>query len=154
MVRRMQQKTEETALNLTSSVPTSSSSVNSPIASRSPETLKASTRQVEFSGRLDASTNQNSNPDAVSSFQGWPRDAQLFTSAGKLLDKDQKSLNRQEKSVISTRKLVATGYQGCSENPEIPEDSEPKSRIWTHFHVSPEYVPHMGKVFSIVGKDL
>ena len=69
--------------------------------------LKASSRQVGLSGRLDASTNQNSNPDAASSSQGWQRDAQLFTSTGRLVatDKDQKSLNRQEKSVINAGSL-------------------------------------------------
>ena len=102
MARRMQEKTEEnrivakprpTAMNLTSSVPTSiwPTAVNSPIASRSSEILKASTRQVALWRRLDASTNQNSNPDAVSSSQGWPRDAQLFVNTGRLVatDKDQ-----------------------------------------------------------------
>ena len=123
-------------MNLTSSVVSSSSSVNSPIASRSPGILKASSRQVGLSGRLDANANQNSNPDAASSSQGWQRDAQLF---------------------FSTRKLVAmvtTEHQGCSGKSKIPEDSgdsEPKSRIWRHhFHVSPDYVPHMERVFSIV----
>ena len=96
--------------------------------------LKASSRQVGLSGRLDASTNQNSSPDAAPSTQGLQRGAQLFISIGKLVatGKDQKSLNRQEESVISTRKLVATEYQGYSGNPEIPEGSEgskPQSRI-------------------------
>ena len=76
MARRMQEQSEEnrvvaksrpTAMNLTSSVATSSSSVNSPIAWRSLGIFKASSRQVGLSGRLDASTNQNPNPDAASS---------------------------------------------------------------------------------------
>ena len=70
--------------------------------------------------------------------------------------KDQKSLNRQEKSIISIGELVAAEHQGCSENPETPEDSEDsklKSRIWPHhFHTSPDCVPHTVKVFSIVRK--
>ena len=76
-------------------------------------------------------------------------------STGRLLatDKDQKSLNRQEKSVMSTGEPVATEYQGCSENPETPEDSEPTRGIWPHhFRISPHYVHHMEKVFSIVRK--
>ena len=119
---------------------------------------KASSRQVGLSGRLDASTHQNFNPDAASSSQGWQRDVQLFKSTGKLVatGKDQKSLNRQEKSVISTWKLVATEYQGRSGNPKVPRDSEalePKSRIWPHhFRTSPYCVLHMEKVFSIVRK--
>ena len=145
-------------MNLTSFVPTSSSSVNSPIASRSPGLLKASSRQVGLSGILGARANQSSNPDAASSSQGLQRDAQLFISTGTLVatDKDQKSLNRQEKSVISTGELVATEYQGCSENPEHSEDSEdsePKSQVWPHhFRISPHYVHHMEKVFSIKRK--
>ena len=132
---RIVAKSRPTAMNLISSVATSSSSVNSRIASRSPVILKASSRQVGLSGRPDASTYQNSNPEAASSSQGWQSDAQLF---------------------ISTVKPVATEYQGCSGNPEVPEDSEesePKSRIWPHhFRISPDFVPHMEKVFSIVRK--
>ena len=74
MAKRMHEQSEEkrtvsksrpTAMNLTSSVATSSSSVNSPIASRRPRILKASSRQVRCSGRPDASTNQNSNLGAA-----------------------------------------------------------------------------------------
>ena len=106
-------------MNLTSSVATSSSSVDSPIALRSLGILKASSRQVGLSGRPDASASQNSNPDPASSSQGWERDAQLFISTEKLVatGKDQKSLNRQEESVISTKKPVATEHQGCSGKP-------------------------------------
>ena len=165
MAKRMQEQKEEnriaaksrlTVTNLTSSVATSSSPVNSPIASRSPGILKASSRQVGLPGRPDASTNQNSNPDAAlkdgkemlnfSSAQGKP------VATGQ----DQKSLNLQQKSVIRTRKLVATEVQGCSGNPEIPgdsEDSEPKGRIWPHhFRISPDCAPHKKKVCSIVRK--
>ena len=125
-------------MNLTSSVAASSSSVNSPIASRSLGILIASSRQVGLSGRLDANANQNSDPDAASSSQGWQRDAQMF---------------------FSTRKLVAmvtTEHQGCSGKSKIPEDSggsKPKSQIWRHyFHISPDFVPDMERVFSIVRK--
>ena len=99
MAKRMQEQSEKNrivaksrtkAMNLTSSVAAISSSVNSPIASRSLMILKASSRQVGLSGSLDANANQNSNPDAASSSQGWQRDA----------------LNRQEEPV-STGKLVA-----------------------------------------------
>ena len=94
MAKRMQEQSEgnrivaksrPTVMNLTSSVAKSCSSVNSPIAPRSPEILKASSRQVGFSGRPDASTNQNSNPDAAPSSQRWQRDAQLFITTGKLV---------------------------------------------------------------------
>ena len=147
-------------MNLTSSVATSSSSVDSPIALRSLGILRASSRQVGLSEKLDASANQRSNPDVASSSQVWQRDAQLFISTGKLVatGKDQKSLNRQEKSIISIGELVAAEHQGCSENQETPEDSEDsklKSRIWPHhFHISPDCVPHTVKVFLDRKKDL
>ena len=114
------------AMNLAVTVSTSSSPVNSPIASKSPGIFKASSRQIGCSGKPGASANQSSNPDVASSSQGWQRDAQLFISTGRFVvtDKDQKSLNRQEKSVINTGELVATEYQGCSENLETPVDSE------------------------------
>ena len=88
---RIVAKSRPTAINLTSSVATSSSSVKDPIASRSPQILEASSRLVVLCWRLDASTNKNSNPDEVSSSQGWPRDAQLFINTGRLVatDKDQ-----------------------------------------------------------------
>ena len=81
MAKRMQEQSENRILaksrpmvtNLTSSVATSSSSVDSPNASRSPGILKASSRLVGLTGRPDASANQNSNPDAAWSSQGCPR---------------------------------------------------------------------------------
>ena len=48
-----------------------SSSVNSPIASKSLGTLKAS------SGKPDARARRNSKPDAASSSQGWLKDAHV-----------------------------------------------------------------------------
>ena len=146
-------------MNLTSSVASSSSSVDSPIASRSPGILKASSRQVGIPGRPDARANQNCDPDAASSSQGWQRDAQLFISTGKLVatGKDQKSVNRQEESVISTGKLVATEYQGYSGNPEIPEDSEglktQKSNLATSFPFFTKLCTSYGEsILSIVRK--
>ena len=131
MAKRMQEETEEqrivaksrpTAMNLTSSVRTSSLSVNSPIASRSPGLLKASSRQIGSSGRRGASANQSSNPDAASSSQGWQRDAEPFISTGRPVatDKDQKYLSRQEKSVISTGEL--------QENQELWEIQKTRTR--------------------------
>ena len=69
MPKRMQEQSEENrivakfrpvVMKLTSSVATGSSSVDSPIASRSPGILKASSGQVGLSGRLDANANHNS----------------------------------------------------------------------------------------------
>ena len=57
-------KSKPTTMNLADSVSTSSSTVNSPIASESPEILKAPCRtEWSSSGKLDA---RNSNHDAAS----------------------------------------------------------------------------------------
>ena len=65
MAKRMQEEKEEerivaktkpTAMNLAVNVPTSASSVNNPIASKSLEILKASSRQVGYSGKPDVRT--------------------------------------------------------------------------------------------------
>ena len=153
MAKRMQEQSEENrivaksrpmVMNLTSSVATNCASVDSPVAARSRDILKASSRQVGLSGRLDANANQNSNPDAASRLAKG-----CFTVHQHRLwatGKDQKSLNRQEESVISTGKLVATEHQGYPENPQTPKDSG------HHFRLSPHCADHMEKAFSIVKK--
>ena len=73
MAKRMQEQEEENRI-----VAKARSSVYSPVASRCPGILKASSRQVGLSEKLGASANLSSNPDAASSSQGWQRDAQLF----------------------------------------------------------------------------
>ena len=62
-------KSKRTALNLTSTVPTSSSSMNSPTSSKSLGNSK------HLQGNLDARARRNSKPDAVSSSQGRLKDA-------------------------------------------------------------------------------
>ena len=97
MAKRMQEQKEEdrivakskpTAMNLTSTVSTSSSSVDHPIASRSPEILKAS------AGKPDATARKQSKPDAASSSQGRLKDAYLggliAEVAGKLAATEKK----------------------------------------------------------------
>ena len=163
MAKRMQEQKENNkivaksrpmAMNQAVSVSTGSSSVNNPIASKSPGILKASSRQIGSSGKLGVRLKRNSNPDAASSSQGWQRDALLDLSTGELVatDKDQKYHNHPEK--ICRVGPVPSGYRdypGDPETPEDSEDSEPDSRIWPHhFHVSPDCLPHMEKVFSIV----
>ena len=80
-------KSKPTAMNLTSTVSTSSSSVNHPIASKSHGTPKAST------GKPNARARRNSKPDAVSSSQGRLKDAYLgglmVEVAGKLAATDR-----------------------------------------------------------------
>ena len=120
---RIVAKSKPTAVNLAVTVSTSSSPVNRPIVSKNPRILKASSRQIGCSGKLDVRSNRNSNPDAASSSQGWQKDA--------LLD-------------VCTGKLAA---------PENSEDSETEGRVWPHhFHVSRDCVPHMEKVFSFGNK--
>ena len=63
-------KSKPTAMNLAVNVSTSSSSVNSPIASKSPGILKASSRQIGCSGKPDVRKKRNFNPDAASGSQG------------------------------------------------------------------------------------
>ena len=91
MAKRMQEPKEENrvvakskpkATNLAISVSTSSSSVNNPIASRSLGILKAPSRQIEFSGRLGVSANQNYNLDSTgelvaSGYQGYPENSEI-----------------------------------------------------------------------------
>ena len=79
MAKRMQEQKEDwivaksklTVMNLALTVSTSSSSVNHPIASKSPGILKAST------GIPDARARRNSKPDAASSSRGKLKDAYL-----------------------------------------------------------------------------
>ena len=69
---RILAKSKSATMNLTSTVSTSSSSVNHPIASKSQgATLKAST------GKLDARAIRNAKPDAASSCQRRLKDAYL-----------------------------------------------------------------------------
>ena len=127
--KRIVAKSKPTAMNLAVTVSTSASSVNSWVASKSLGILKVSSRQIVCSGKPDAKR----SPDAASSSQGWQKDA--------LLD-------------VCTGKPLAPGYQGYPGNPGTPgnsEDSETEGKFWPHhYHISPDCVPHMNKVFSIV----
>ena len=86
---RVAAKSKPTTMNLTSTVSTSSSSVNHPIASKSLVILKAST------GKPDARARRNSEPDAAPSSQGSLKDAYLgglmVGVAGKPVATDKKS---------------------------------------------------------------
>ena len=101
MAKRMQEQKEDnvivakskpTTMNLAFTVSRSSSTVNSPIASKSPGILKAYCRRVGCSGKpvekigssgkLDE-RRRNSNPDAASSPQGREKDALVDGCTGK-----------------------------------------------------------------------
>ena len=142
---------QPTAMNLTSTVSTSSSSVNHPIASKSPGILKAST------GKPDARARINSKPDAASSSQGRLKDAYLgglmVEVAGKLAttDKSQESWDFSESESWSNHEKEVTGKLVASRNSDNSGNSKAGSRKWPHnFQMSPADVPHMEKVFSIV----
>ena len=112
MAKRMQEqdgdnrivaKSKPTTMNLAVSVSTSSSIVNSPIAWKGPEILKA---PCSSTGKPDA---RDRNHDAASSSQLWQIDA--------FLD-------------VSTGKLVAPGYPGTPGNSgdsdtEVNDDDRP-----------------------------
>ena len=113
MAKRMQEQKEEdriatksklTAMNLTLTVPTSSSSVNHPVASKSLGILKAST------GKPDSRARRNSKPDAATSSQGRLKDAYLggliVEAAEKLAatDKSQESWEFSESESIMRKK--------------------------------------------------
>ena len=119
VVKRMQElkegdnrivaKSKQTTMNLAFSVSTSSSTVNSPIALKSPGTLKAPCRtDWSSTGKPDA---RDRNHDAASSSQGEQKDEFVDVSTGKNVatEEDQEHLNYPENS-LSTGKLVAPGY--------------------------------------------
>ena len=108
MARRMQEqegdnrivvKSKPTTMNLAFSVSTGSSTVNSPIASKSLGILKAPCRtDWSSTGKPDAN---DRNLDAASSSQGWQKDAFLDLCTEKLVatEEDQEHLNFPEDSV-------------------------------------------------------
>ena len=158
MAKRMQEQKEEhrivtkskpTAMNLTSTVSTSPSSVHHP---KSPGVLRAST------GKSDARARRNSKPDAASSSQGRLKDAYLgglmVEVAVKLVatDKSQESWEFSESESWSSHEKQVTGKLVASRSSRNSgNSSKAGSRKWPHnIHVSPAAVLHMEKVYSIV----
>ena len=134
MAKRMQEQKEDnrilakskpTAVDLAVSVSTSSSSVNSPIASKSPGILKASSRQMGYSGKPDVRSKRNSNTDAASSFSRMAK--------GCICGGLHRETCRNRKKIrnlwiiwgqVCTGKRVAPGYEGYPGNPGTPGNSE------------------------------
>ena len=150
MAKRMQEQKEEedrivakskpTAMNLTSTVSTSSSPVNHPIASKSPGILKTST------GNLTRGQEEiNSKPDAASNSQGRRvKDAYLcglmVQVAEKLAttDHSQESWEFSESDSWSNHEEEVSGKPVASRSSEILGNSRAGSRKWPHnFHMSP-----------------
>ena len=130
---RIVAKPKPTTMNLAFSVSTSSSTVNSPIASKSLGMLKSPCRTYWSStGKLDA---RHRNHDAAWSSQGWQKDGFLDVSTGKhvAIEEDQEHLNYPEDSV-STWKFVAPGYPGTAGNSGTEGDDEDWPRCtWRTF---------------------
>ena len=126
-------------MNLAFTVSTCSSTLQNPIASKSPGILKTLCRKDSLSTwKLEA---KEYNPDTASSSQLWRKDALPDVGTSNLVatEEEQEHLNFHEDS-ISTRKLVASGNS----------ETEGKDEIWPHnLHTSTVSVPHMEKVFSI-----
>ena len=103
-----------TATNLTSTVSTSSSSVNHPIASKSAWILRATT------GKPDARARRNSKPDAASSSQGRLKDAYfgglMAEVAGKpaATEKSEESWEFSESETPSDHEEEVTGKPEAS----------------------------------------
>ena len=108
MAKRMQEQKEEnrivaksrpTATNLVSSVRTSSPSVNSPIASRSPGYSKLQVDRLDYQGNLVQAQVKIPIPTQRRVLKDGKGMLNCFISTGGLAatDQDQKSLNRQEK---------------------------------------------------------
>ena len=145
---RVVAKSRPMVMNLVISVPTCSSSVNSPIASKSWRILKASSRQIECSGKTDVRSKRNSNPDAASSSQGWQKDALLDVCTGKPVATDERpgiselSGDRLYRETSSSRiRRISRKHQ---ELQVIHKNRNPTAEFWPHHsHVSPDYAPHM-----------
>ena len=128
MAKRMQEQEGEgrivaksnPTINLALTISTSCSTVQNPIASKSPGILKAPCQNDwTNTGKPGA---REFNQDATSNSQGWQRDAQLFISTGEPVatDENQKYLNHPE--IICTAEPVASGYRehpGDTETPKI-----------------------------------
>ena len=130
MAKRMQEeKGEERSvakskptLNLVSHAATSSSTVQSPIATKSLGTLRAPCQQDWKSTGKPVAREPNQK-DAASSSQVWQKDAEMDKSTRRLAaaEKDQELLNFHE-NLKSTRKLAVSGNS----------DIDGNGTIWTH----------------------
>ena len=151
-------KSRSTAMNLSSHVPTSSSSAKSPIVSQRPGILIA-TEKTE--GRMRG----NSESDAASSSQARLQDAFLGglmdNATGKLVatKEDSGDVDLSESETGSeenvTRKPVAhkraSGKPHASSKSECQGSPKAERTEWSHkLHVSPATVHHTEAVFVIV----
>ena len=151
MAKRMQEQEGEdrivaeskpTTMNLPFSVSTRFSTVNSPIASKSPGIREAWSRQI-----VDVQVNQAWEEKDIP----IPTQRRVLKDGKRMLYwmSVRRNLSRQIKS-RNPWTVLAPGYQGHPGTPWNSEESETEGRIWpNHYHASPDCVPHMNKVFSI-----
>ena len=152
MAKRTQEQKEEEgivtkskpmAMNLTSTVSTSSLSVNHPIASRSLGILKAST------GKPEARARRNSKPDAASSSQGRLKDAYLGGLMAGVAEKPAATEKSQESWEVSLEpeswsyhEREVTEKPVASRNSEIQIFLKLEAGNGHTIFMSPAVVPH------------
>ena len=171
MAKRMQEqkggenivaKSKSTARNLSSQVPTSSSTAKIPIASETLEILTAT-------GKPESRMRGNSKSDAASSSQVKLQDAYLAGLMDTAMEKpvatkeESGTVDLSESETWSFQEEAVTerpiACKNATEKPCAPSKSEnsgnPKAerKRWPHnLHMSPAIVPHTDAVFSIVRK--
>ena len=167
MAKRMQEqkgeeisaaKSKSTAMNLSSHVPTSSSSAKSPIASKSPGILIAT-------GKPESRMRRNSKSDAASSSQARLQDAYfgglMDTARGKPVARKEESGDVDLSESVTGSQEDVTGkpvaYKTATEKTYASSKSDcqggPKAEKiqWSHnLHVSPATIHHTEAVLSIV----
>ena len=128
-----------TPTNLAFTVSTSSSTVQNPIASRSPVIRRAPCQNDWTSTGIPGA--REHNQDAGSSSQVWQEDAVQDVSTRRLVateEEAQERLNLTE-DLKSSRRLVASGNS----------ETEGKDKNWPHsLSTCTGCVPHMEKVFN------
>ena len=123
---RIVAKSKPTTMNLAVSVSTSSSTVNSPIASKIPGILKALCRtDWSSSGKPDA---RNSNHDAASSSQGWRKRC----SIGRMhRETCRRRIPRISRNPRNSRRLKRLGGQRYGRSPtDQVKDLDVNTALW------------------------
>ena len=149
-------------MNLSSRVPASFSTAKIPIASKSPVIFTAT-------GKPESRMRRNSKSDAASSSQVKLQDAYLGglmdEATGKLVatkeesgavdlsESETWSFHEEEVTERPVACKTAKGKPGASSESENSGNPKAEIKEWTHnLHISPDAVPHMETVFSIVKK--
>ena len=153
--KRIVAKSKSTAMNLSSHVPTSSSSAKIPIASQSPGILKAT-------GKPESRMRRSSKSDAASSSQARLQDAYLGAlmekATGKLVatkdlsgDVDLSEFETWSQEDAVTEKPMRIKQLRASRKSDCQGGPKAERKEWPHhLHMSPATVHHTEPVFSIV----